>query len=587
MKSSARRVVGSLFCLAAIWLLWSASGGAQPAPQKLRILGPDVLQRGTRHLLHIEGLLDGKTWQRLAPDLFTVKITGAARALDDPAGKSMNPVEILCEDVAQGKVAVVVRSANQVATRVFAVGTAPVAGVFEAALNPAQESHRFMGMGGGVLFYDNQFDISTSEDLYDWCFRDVRTSLLHVLIRSWCLPQEPADDWRQVDLARFDFSPLQRPFRIIKEALKRNPDLKIYASLYSPPAWMKSNNSTTGQGTLKDGQRYRQEVARYVFAYLKYARQHGILVHYLAFFNEPEYPHTQEGMYFADLGMLVETFRDCAQALDTLIAADSEMKKAAPVYVFPDTLGPGVLTRTGENAKKIVERTRLLDRVGIWGVHDYWHQEGTYRNERFWELRRFPAIAGKPIWMTEWAQRERLGDLASGVEYGSNILNALRLGAEAWLVFEWCHPSGNQSGLISTDWGAQAPRSRYWRSKAYHVFRQVANTTPAGARVLAMTGRWKGTSQANGHGVEYLALREGERVIVHLQNTEPAPVSYRLAAGGKVSRQDAWITTPLLDMVPVDTKQLTISHKGNASTLSGVLAGNSLLSLVLEKNKTP
>jgi hypothetical protein len=595
MKSSALPMLGGLGFLAAglLWVSGSAApvglaqGPAQPPmPQKLRILGPDVLERGTRHLLHIEGFQDGKTWKRLAPDLFTVKVTGVARAVDDPAGKPMNTVEILCDDVDQGKVTVEVRAADKIMTRVFAVGTAPPAGTFEAALNPAQVGHRFMGLGGGVLFYDNQFDITKSDDIYDWCFRDVRTSFLHVLIRSGCLPLDPKEDWRQVDLDKFDFSPLQRPLRIVKKALERNPDLKIFASLYSPPAWMKSNNSTNGKGTLKDGLRYRQELARYVFAYLKYAQRQGIPVHYLGFFNEPDFPHTQEGMYFADMGILVETFHECAKALDTLIAADTEVKKA-PLYVFPDTLGAGAITRPPKNAQKIRERLKLLDRVGVWGVHDYWNQSGTYWNERFRELRVFPGVGAKPIWMTEWAQRERLGDLASGVEYGSNILNALRLGAEAWMVFEWCHPSGNQSGLISTDWGAKAPRSRYWRSKAYYMFRQIANTSPAGAQVLAMTGRWKGTSQANGHGVEYLALRDGERIIVHLQNTEPAPVTFRIDVAGTMGKGDGWTTTPLLDMVEVAAKHLAVSQKAKTSTVSGVVAGNSLVTFMLEKSKAP
>ena len=128
--------------------------------------------------------------------------------------------------------------------------TAKPAGSFEAAINPAESSHRFAGLGGGVLFYDNQFDITSGADLYDWCFRDVQTSFLHVLIRPDYLKEEERGDWRSLDLAKFDFRALERPFRIIKQALERNPSLKIYASLYSPPAWMKTNNATGGQGTL-------------------------------------------------------------------------------------------------------------------------------------------------------------------------------------------------------------------------------------------------------------------------------------------------------------------------------------------------
>src|SRR5438094_443047 len=63
-----------------------------PIPQKLRLVAPETLQRGGRHLVHVEGLFDGKNWKRMPPDQFQVKVSGTARTLDDPAGKTMNPV---------------------------------------------------------------------------------------------------------------------------------------------------------------------------------------------------------------------------------------------------------------------------------------------------------------------------------------------------------------------------------------------------------------------------------------------------------------------------------------------------------------
>jgi hypothetical protein len=554
-------------------------GAEPPVPQLIRVAGPDILERGMRHALSVEGLMGGKNWELLAPDQFLVKVTGSAHTLEDPAGRPMNPFEIRCDDVAKGKVSIEIRAADKLVTRTFAVGSAKPAGTFEAVINPRLAMHRFAGLGGGVMFYDNQFDITTGDDIYDWCFRDVHATFLHVLIRPDYEKENDNEDWRSLDLAKFDFRSLERPFRIIKKALERNPKLKIYASLYSPPTWLKSNDNTGGQGSLKEGPRYRQELAEYLFAYLKHARSQGIPVHYLGFFNEPDFAHTQEGMYFADLGSLVETFSQCAKALDTLLAADSEMKEH-PVYVFPDSLGAGSITRAGNNSQRIRERVRLLDRVGVWGVHDYWNQTGTYWNDRFRELRAFPGVGKKPIWMTEWAQRFPRGDLASGVEFGVHILNALRLGAEAWMVFEWCHPSGNQSGLLSTDWGAKEPRARYWRSKAYHVFRQIANTTPAGAQVVSMSRR-KGANAARGDGVEYLALRDGDNIIVHLMNSEPAPVNYRVSIAGAREKAEGWLTTPLADMAKAEAETLTVGRQGDSATVRGVIPGNTLLSFVL------
>jgi hypothetical protein len=188
-------------------------------------------------------------------------------------------------------------------------------------------------------------------------------------------------------------------------------------------------------------------------------------------------------------------------------------------------------------------RADRLKRVDVWGVHDYWDSHNDYWEKRFAELRAFPGVSGKPVWMTEWAQRYRYGDLDSALQYGRNILNALRLGAEAWMVFEWAHPYGNQSGLISADWGEQTGARRYWRSKAYQVFRQIANTTPVGAEVVAMK------KTAGDAPVEFLALRDHGRLIVHLVNSDSTAVNCRLRASGvPAASVKAWETTPIADM---------------------------------------
>lgn len=559
----------------ALFTLSAAGQEAKDPPQQVRVLAPPTLAPGTKHLVHVEGLY-GNQWKALHPDSFKADVKGAGKVATDPAGRPMNPFELATES--DGKVTVSVAAGAATATRTFPVAAVKPAGSFELAVNPAAVTHPFAGLGAGVLFYDNQFGITSSDDVVDWCFKDVNTSFLHVLIRPDYEKQNDNDDWRKLDPGKFDFKATEAPFRIIKKALERNPGLKIYASLYTPPAWMKANDATGGQAGLKDGPGVRQEVAEYVYAYLKHAKGQGIPVHYLAFFNEPDYAHTQDGTYFADFGQLAETFAQCAAALDTLTAADPELK-ASPVYVFADTLGAGSVTR-GPNALKLRERAALLEKVGVWGVHDYYNTAGTYWNTRYAELRAFPPAAKKPVWMTEWAQRYRRGDLASGVEYGAQMLNAVRLGAEAWMAFEWMHPSGNQSGLLSTDWGAKPPFQRYWRSKAYHVFRQVANTTPGGSAVVSAAGKWAGPVGR----VEYLAVKTADGVAVHLTNTEPVPVRYKMTVRKPAAAAEGWVTGPLTDMAAADPAALAFT-KGDAPTAAGVLPANTTLSVVFRGAK--
>jgi hypothetical protein len=573
-------------CVLGLLALHQAATAGKINAQALRLVGPDVLHRDGRTCVRVEGLVDGKTWKLLEPGQFSVKVAGDGALLDDPSGDAMNPFELRAAEVDAGKIAVEVRAGDRSANHTIRVGTPTPVGVWEGTVSPNQTAHRFSGFGGGVLFYDNQFDVTTREDIVDWCFRDVNTTFLHILIRPGYQAERDPRDWRIVDLDKYDFKTLERPLRIIQQARERNRNLKLYASIYSAPAWMKTNGATGGVGSLKDGLAWRQELARYVFAYLKHLHQHGLAIDYLAFFNEPDFPHEQDGMHFADLGVLADTFADCATAVDQLIAKDVDIKKS-PVYVFPDTLGAGSITRAGANSKKLQARTKQLTRVGVWGVHDYWNQTGTYWNDRFRELRSFPGVAGKPIWMTEWAQRFRRGDLASGVEYGSNMLNAVQLGAEAWMVFEWCHPGGNQAGLISTLWNAKT--RRYWRSKAYFVFRQIANTTPADSIVVPMKGAAKAPGKAL--NLEHLAVKHGEDITFHLMNAEAAPVSYRVKVSGKSVKATGYLTTPDSDMTEAGPKAVALKTEAGAITVAGVVPAYSLLSVTLPgaaaKKKTP
>ncbi|MEM6330893.1 MAG: hypothetical protein AAF790_11665, partial [Planctomycetota bacterium] len=437
------------------------------------------------------------------------------------------------------------------------------------------------GFGGGVLFYDNQWDLSRGDEIWDWCFADIDATFLHILARPDYEPVNDNEDWRTLDTRRMDFAASDRAIRVTRKALAKDPDLKIYLSLYSPPAWMKTNNATGGEGSLKPGLAYRRELAEYLFAYLKRLQGAGVAVDYLAMFNEPDWTHSQDGMHFADLGELADVFDQTAAALEELIAADGTL--AMPTLVFPDSLGAGSLTRSRQNTPKLLARSEMLARrVGVWGVHDYWNQGG-YWPVRFRELRDFPPVGDKPIWMTEWAQRYRYGDLESANEYGANILNAVRLGAQAWMVFEWCHPSQNQSGLISCDWGAKPPRRRYWRSKAYYVFQQLANATPAGAMVLPSVARSRDgllDPAANQSQVlEHLAVAADGRLILHLHNRGGDPLEVRATLRG-VTAAEAIATGPLGNSQPHAGADLR-AGAGNKATLTTRVPANTLVTVTL------
>lgn len=73
---------------------------------------------------------------------------------------------------------------------------------------------------------------------------------------------------------------------IIKEALKINPALKIMASPWSPPVWMKSNGQSMGGHLLKA---YYGTYALYFTKYIKAMQAKGIHISSVTMQNEPEH----------------------------------------------------------------------------------------------------------------------------------------------------------------------------------------------------------------------------------------------------------------------------------------------------------
>ena len=75
---------------------------------------------------------------------------------------------------------------------------------------------------------------------------------------------------------------------LLRQAKKLNPALKIVATPWSPPAWMKSGDSLNG-GTLKAGAAYADAYAKYLTHFVTAYREVGVPIDYLTVQNEPQF----------------------------------------------------------------------------------------------------------------------------------------------------------------------------------------------------------------------------------------------------------------------------------------------------------
>lgn len=71
---------------------------------------------------------------------------------------------------------------------------------------------------------------------------------------------------------------------MLKEIVAKNPSIKIMATPWSPPAWMKTNNSLIGGQLLP---RYYHAYARYFVKYIEAMKAQGIVIDAVSVQNEP------------------------------------------------------------------------------------------------------------------------------------------------------------------------------------------------------------------------------------------------------------------------------------------------------------
>lgn len=91
-----------------------------------------------------------------------------------------------------------------------------------------------------------------------------------------------------LELDYFDLGPDKSDvIPVLQEILKINPDLKIMASPWSPPAWMKDNKDTRGGSLLPE---FEEVYAQYLAKYIKEMESLGIKIDALTVQNEPLHP---------------------------------------------------------------------------------------------------------------------------------------------------------------------------------------------------------------------------------------------------------------------------------------------------------
>ena len=154
---------------------------------------------------------------------------------------------------------------------------------------------------------------------------------------------------------------------MIKAALKANPDLRLLASTWSPPAWMKDNNSVIHGGRLLP--KYYKTWANYISLYLKEYKKEGVDFSAVTIQNEPK---------------AVQTWESC-------IWTGKEEGEFAANFLRP-TLDERGFNQTkimvwDHNKERVMERARESLSVpgaekAVWGIAFHWYSGDHFDNLR-------------------------------------------------------------------------------------------------------------------------------------------------------------------------------------------------------------
>ncbi|MCK9394276.1 MAG: glucosylceramidase [Methylobacter sp.] len=204
---------------------------------------------------------------------------------------------------------------------------------------------------------------------------------------------------------------------MIREAIDLSGGrLKLFASPWSPPAWMKTNGMMNNGGKLKP--EYRQAWADYYVRYIQGYGREGIAIWGLTVQNEPE----------------------ATQTWDSCIYTGEEERDFVRDYLGPTLHDAGLA-----NVKVIVwdhNRDRMFERAKavlddpkaaqyVWGVGFHWYCGDHFDNVQLTH----DAYPDKHLIFTEGCQEAgpHLGSWDTGERYAHSMINDLNRWTEAWV----------------------------------------------------------------------------------------------------------------------------------------------------------
>ena len=308
---------------------------------------------------------------------------------------------------------------------------------------------------------------------------------------------------------------------MIKQAIQAaGGNLTMYASPWSPPAWMKSNNDMLHGGKLKP--EFYDSWANYFAKFIKAYEKEGIPIWGLTIQNEPMATQTWESCVFT-----AEEERDF-------------LKKHLGPTLEKEGLGDKKIIVWDHNRDLVYQRvsTTLADPEAAkyaWGIGYHWYETWTGGNPQFENVRRVAeTFPDKNLLFTEGCNgpfnMSQINDWKWGEAYGRSMINDFNAGTVGWtdwniLLDEMGGPNHVKNFCFAPIHANTKTGELYYMNEYYYIGHFSKFIRPGAKRVVSSSNRDALLTTA--------FLNPDGKLIVVVMNQGGQRIPYYLWIGGK------------------------------------------------------
>ncbi len=277
------------------------------------------------------------------------------------------------------------------------------------------------------------------EEYLDLIVDDLGSTIVRTVVYWDAEKQNDNDDPLAINWGGFDYGPESnngKQFAFIRD-LQAKDSVKLIASVWSPPLWMKQNTDNSlaknciGQcgGNLNPD--LREEFAEYLLAYvLKLKQETGVDLYALSLQNEP--------IFANPFSSCVYTAEEYAE-LFKVVGARFADAGLATKFFGPEHMGDHGWNQRTELYAKILDDPEVAKYLYAYAVHGYKNGiDPDYSNALGWvQMYQRARDAGKLLWMSETSMRQKRDATWEGAwEMALNLHLALKYGKiNAWIYW--------------------------------------------------------------------------------------------------------------------------------------------------------